>query len=38
MLLQPLEDDAGVEAARIGEDDALDIFAHGKVLDEEGWI
>ena len=34
--LQPLEDDAGIETARIGEDDALDIgalwFRHGSQL------
>ncbi len=28
--LQPLEDHAGVEAARIGEDDALDLIGHGR--------
>ena len=27
-LLQPLEDDAGVEATRIGEDDAIDLISH----------
>jgi len=29
-LLQPLEDDAGVEAARIGEDYAVDFIGHGQ--------
>ena len=28
-LLQPFEDDAGVEAARISEDDAVDRLRHG---------
>ena len=28
VLLQPLQHDRGVEAARIGEDDLLDVFAH----------
>ena len=32
-LLQPLQDHAGVEAARIGEDDPLDVFAHGESFD-----
>ena len=27
-IAQPFEDDGGVEAARIGEDDFLDVFAH----------
>src|SRR5262249_48976067 len=31
-LLQPLQDDGGVEAARIGEHDLLDAAGHGKSL------
>ena len=30
-LLQPFQDHAGVEPARIGEDDAVDLIGHGSI-------